>query len=287
MTHAPALEHLRNVPGGAEWLEQLPTLVDECVERWGLELGPAFTECYSAFVAPAGNVVLKVGFPHEESEHEALVLRLWNGDGAIRLVDEDPERHALLVERCKPGTPLIDLDDDAAGDVATALLPRLSKPPPPEIRRLEDVAARWVEELPVLQRSLGRPCEEQPFAMAIAALEELGPTQGELVVGNEDLHAGNVLRSEREPWLVIDPKPIAAERAFSPVAMVRDRKEDVLAGPRPQGRLRRRLDRLSGDLGLDRERVRGWTIAHTVAWGFEKHGFNTAHAEISRLLLDA
>ena len=86
---------------------------------------------------------------------------------------------------------------------------------------------------------------------------------------------------------MIDPKPLAAEREFTPVAMIRDRKEDVLAGPRPLGRLRRRLDRFSAGLGLDRERVRSWTVAHTIAWAFDPSEFHAAHAEVARLLLRA
>ena len=192
----------------------------------------------------------------------------------------------MLLERCEPGTPLIDLDDDAAGDVVAGLLPRLWKTPPSELRLLADVAARWVEELPLEWQRSGRPFDRSILDAAVGALRELGPTQGPLVLANEDLHAGNVLRSTREPWLVIDPKPIAAEREFTPVAMIRDRKEDVLAGPRPLARFRRRLDRLSSDLELDRERMRGWAVAHTVAWGCEKHAA-PAHAETARLLLEA
>ncbi len=237
-------------------------------------------------MAPAGDTVLKIGWPHEESEHEALALRVWNGDGAVRLLDEDPERHAMLLERCEPGAPLLGLGDDEAGDVVSGLLPRLWKAPPPELRLLADVAARWVDELPDLWHSIGRPFDRKILDAAVGALRELGPTQGPLVLANEDLHAGNVLRSTREPWLVIDPKPLAAEREFTPVAMVRDRKEEVLAGPHALRRLRRRLDRFSADLELDRERVRGWTVAHTVAWGCEKQA-TPAHAETARLLLEA
>ena len=70
--------------------------------------------------------------------------------------------------------------------------------------------------------------------------------------------------------------------------MIRDRPEDVLAGPRPLPRLRRRLDRLSSDLSLDRERMRDWTIAHTIAWGFEPDlSYTPGYAEMARLLLDA
>ena len=241
---------------------------------------------YCSFVAPAGDVVLKVGFPHEESEHEAAVLRAWDGQGAVRLVAEDPERHALLLERCDPGTPLLEVDDDDACDVVAGLLPRLwSRPPPHGLRKLADVAARWVQELPELWEQRGRPFERPLLVGATNALEELGPSQGDLVIGNEDLHGANVLRATREPWLVIDPKPIAAEREFGPVAMIRDVKE-LVAGPVPAARVHRRLDRLSSALGLDRARVRGWTAAHTLAWGFKGDGFDAAHADIARLLLD-
>ena len=156
------------------------------------------------------------------------------------------------------------------------------------LRLLADVAARWVEELPELWEHYGRPFERELLDAAVGTLRELGPTQGPLVLANEDLHAGNVLRAQREPWLVIDPKPVAAEREFTPVAMIRDDKEQLLAEPDPLRRLRRRLDRFSADLELDRERVRGWAIAHTIAWGFEKPaGFYAAHADIARLLLEA
>jgi len=80
---------------------------------------------------------------------------------------------------------------------------------------------------------------------------------------NQDLHADNVLAAAREPWLVIDPKPLAGEREFGVAGVVRGRelghgRDAVL----------RRLDRVSAELDLDRERVRRWTIAHTVSWGF-------------------
>lgn len=275
------------MPGGSEWLDRLPQLAVECAEQWGLELGPPFADSNASLVLPASDAVLKINFPDAESEHEPEALRLWDGEGAVRLFEYDEARRALLLERCEPGTTLLELGDDDAGDVVTGLLPRLWVSSPPTLRRLEDVAASWVEELPESWSRAGRPFERHILDAAAAALRELGQTQGPLVVANEDLHAGNVLSSRREPWLLIDPKPLAAEREFTPVAMIRDRKDEVLGGPQPQRRLRRRLDRFSADLELDRERVRGWTVAHTVAWGFDPDGFHAAHAEVARLLLDA
>ena len=67
--------------------------------------------------AEGEQAVLKVQQPHRESEHEAAALELWDGDGAIRLLDSEPEAHMLLLERCVPGTPLSEAGGEAALDV--------------------------------------------------------------------------------------------------------------------------------------------------------------------------
>jgi streptomycin 6-kinase len=94
---------------------------------------------------------------------------------------------------------------------------------------------------------------------------ELAATQGEQVLVHQDLHGENVLAAQREPWLVIDPKPLAAEREFSVAPIVRSfelghSKRDALY----------RLNRLCAELGLDRERARGWTVVQTTAWGGDR-----------------
>ena len=73
------LEPLRDEPGGAAWLDALPTLVDECVERWSLIIGEPFGHGYSSLAMPATlpdgtDSVLKVELPHREAEHEAMAF---------------------------------------------------------------------------------------------------------------------------------------------------------------------------------------------------------------------
>jgi streptomycin 6-kinase len=80
------------------------------------------------------------------------------------------------------------------------------------------------------------------------------------VLINQDLHGDNVLAAQREPWLVIDPKPLAAERELQAAPIVRSPE---LGHSKDQALYR--LDRLA-DLGLDRERMMAWTIVHTIAW---------------------
>jgi streptomycin 6-kinase len=262
------LNELRDYPGGAEWVERLPRLVRECSEQWSLRLGEAYEYGYVSLAAraelPDGTpVVLKVGFPHRESEHEADALTHWDGQGAVRLLAYDRERHALLLERCEPGTSLLELPEEReAYRLAAGVLGRLGRPPAPghSFRELAVDAARWVDVLPERYEQLRRPFERRLLDEAVAAFRELPPNQGELVVCHQDFHRGNVLSAAREPWLAIDPKPVLAEREFDAAALVRD----------GDGDLGWRLDFLSSELALDRERVRRWALAHTLAWGFDE-----------------
>jgi streptomycin 6-kinase len=222
---------------------------------------------------------LKLVYPHRESEHEADALAYWGGDGAVRLLARDDDRWAMLIERCEPGTHLAKIDPDAALDVLINLLPRLWKPAGPPFRPLADEAAWWVSSLSEQWERAGRPFERRLLDAAIDALKSLSPTQGEHVLLHQDLHGDNVLSAEREPWLVIDPKPLAGEREFGLASLVRS-----FEFGHSRRAVRHRLDRLASELGLDRERARGWAIGQTIAWAFGSTYLPT-HAETARWLL--
>ncbi|SCE75430.1 streptomycin 6-kinase [Micromonospora haikouensis] len=289
------LSWLRRTPFGRAWLAALPGRLADCVEQWGLRLtGPPFPYAFASLARPVElpdgtRAVLKLQLPDADSVHEATALACWAGDGAARLLAHDPGRRALLVERCDPGTQLHAVGRDGAPqvtldealDVVAGLLPRLWRPVGTPFTPLAEEAAGWSEQLPVRWERLGRPFERRLLDAALGRLAELVDTQGEQVLVNQDLHAGNILRATREPWLVIDPKPLAGEREFGVVAIVRGQE----LGHSPAA-VRRRLDKLTGELGLDRERVLGWAIGHTLAWSMTDDVVFTEHAEIVRWLLD-
>jgi streptomycin 6-kinase len=201
--------------------------------------------------ADGSPAALKVFWPHHEAEQEADALERWDGDGAVRLLARDDERHALLLERCDPGS-FLSIAHDPVG-VLIELLPRLWKSCK-GFSSLEAEAEQWAEYM------LETP-DHALRDIALGYIRELAPTQGEQVLVNQDLHGENVLAAQREPWLAIDPKPLAGEREFSAASIVRSSelghsKRNVLY----------RLDRLCSELDLDRERAKGWTIAQTIAW---------------------
>ena len=267
-------------------LERVPELVRECVERWELRLGDPYVAGAAGYAArvelrDGTPAVLKLIYPHRESEHEAAALELHDGAGTVRLLAKDWDRHAMLLERCEPGTPISQLGGESALDVIVELLPRLWKRAGKPFRPLAEEAAWWADELPGEWKAAGRPIERELLDAGLGALRELSSSQGEQVLVNQDLHGENILAAQREPWLVIDPKPLIGEREFALAPIVRSFE---LGETRRE--LLRRLDRLSSELGLDRERARWWTVGQTLAWAFDS-SYLPRHVQTARWLVES
>ncbi|MBA3734561.1 MAG: aminoglycoside phosphotransferase [Actinobacteria bacterium] len=267
------------------WLEQAPELVAECAEEWELDLGQPYEPGAAGYAIRADRddgtpAVLKLIYPHRESEHEADALALLGGNGAVRLLARDDARSAMLLERCEPGTALAESGGEAALDVLVELLPKHWVKAGDPFHTLEDEASWWIDYLPEQWEQSGRAIERRLVDAAVDALRSLSTSQGEQVLLNQDLHGDNVLAAGREPWLVIDPKPLVGEREFAVASIVRS--SELGHGKRAA---LYRLDRLTSELGLDRERARGWTIGQAMAWAFED-SYSAEHLDLVRWLLE-
>jgi streptomycin 6-kinase len=104
--------------------------------------------------------------------------------------------------------------------------------------------------------------------------EELLLSEETRLLLHGDLHHENILSAARGPWLAIDPKGVVGEAANDTAALLHN-PAGTLDAPDPRGLLQRRLDVLSGELDLDRARLRAWGIAQAVLsayWGLEDCG---------------
>lgn len=252
-------------PAWAEWLGRLPGIVEELVERWSLTLGPLLgeddTTCsYVAAVTCVDGTpaVLKVGMPHMEGEHEIAALRFWNGDGAVRVLAEDEARGAMLLERCVPGTPLRTLPEPEQDVVIAKLLRRLWKKPPESypFRPLAVMTEAWAQETLESEQAWRDPGLVREGLRLFAELPKSAPEE---VLLATDLHSGNVLRAERELWLVIDPKPFVGDPAYDATQHLLNCLPRVMEDP--FGVIQRFADLLE----VDAERVRLWMFARTAA----------------------
>jgi streptomycin 6-kinase len=249
-----------------DWLARLPQLASECAELWDLELEEPVETAHS-LVVPAGAAVLKLNAPsHYEADHEADALERWAGRGAAQLLARDDSRRAFLIERCRPGTRLWDAGVDEPAVVAELLRGLWREPEEPHpFRLLANEADRWADEVSTRYELGGRPFEPTLLDFTLDVFRSVDREAAFLA--NQDLHGGNVLRAEREPWLLIDPKPLVGERELDGVGLLRN--AILRAGSTSNASIRRWLDLLEG-LGLDRERLRGWGVAHALAWGWDR-----------------
>jgi streptomycin 6-kinase len=278
----------RERAGGGEWLESLPRLAAECAEEWSLRLGEPFPSgnvslTLRATLSDGRGAVLKMRFPEPETALEAEALVHWAGQGAVRLLDADRERNALLLERAEPGTPLWGVEDDGeATRIAAAVARRLWRRPVPDdhpFTVLANEARRWAGQIEADWKELGRPFERRLVEVAATKACELSASQPRLVLCHQDLQGSNVVRAQREPWLAIDPKPIVGEPAFDVASLLRDRRWAISAGV-----VERRLDVLVSELDLERERMCGWGVIHALHWGVGPGKAEPAMVECARLL---
>jgi streptomycin 6-kinase len=342
---------------GAEWVAALPGIVADLLGRWACTPDGAVMHGGVGVVVPVRRdsgeaVVLKVSFPHPGNVHEPDAFAAWDGRGAVRLLERDDARFAMLLERAstvtlaevedgeeavriagllsrrlavpapahlpgragapgthgEPGTPGAagpagpDGPRRAAGPPGTpgpagppgplgtpapsgpasssgpAPLPGPASSPasagPRRLPRLCERAGVWEEQLLKSQTEFPDLLPPRTVAAALATVRELGAAQPELLV-HGDLHARNILRAEREPWLAVDPKGRVGDPAFDGGALLKSRAWDLLGADDLSRATHRVLDVFAESAALDRVRVQRWAQYHAVDaafWG-RRHGF--------------
>ena len=193
-----------------------------------------------------------------EGADELLGLRFWNGDPTVHVLEADGDANAMLLEACEPGDSLRGLDEREQDVVIARLLRRLWRRPdsPVGFRPLAAQMAYWATE--TIAAALQWP-DAGLVEQGLRLFEELSRESSDDVLLATDLHAGNVLRAQREPWLVIDPKPFVGDRAYDATQHLLNCPSRLRADP--IGTIRRLGDLLE----IDDTRIRLWMLARTVA----------------------
>ncbi len=268
----------RKTPERAAWLKRLPDVLVSLERRWALSLGVPFggEKVSCSWVAPAAradgtSAVLKLGMPHMEGEHELHGLRFWKGDPTVRLLEADEELCAMLLERCVPGTALRALPESDQDMEIARLLRRLWRSPssPHPFRSLSTLMEYWTNET---LADASKWSDAGLVREGLQLFQELPQTAPSEMLLATDLHAGNVLRAEREPWLVIDPKPFVGDPAYDATQHLFNCRARLRADPEGT------ISRFAVLLGVDQERVRLWTFARAAAeprdnWNDDKAAF--------------
>ena len=263
---------------GQDWadrLDRLPRLTRDLLGEWDLRVDGTSAYGNCALVVPVltkdgQRAVLKVQFPHWEAETEHLALRAWAGNGAVQLLRADPRRFALLLERLE-SRDLTTIDALGACEIVGGTYKRLHVPAGPQYRTLSGELKRWLERFRQLPASA--PVPHRYVEQAISLSEDFvadPATDGKLI--HTDLHYENMLTAEREPWLVIDPKPLSGDPHFEVAPLIWNRWDEVVASGDLRWAVRQRFYTAIDAAGLDEDRSRDWVIVRqmlNVLWTLE------------------
>lgn len=264
---------------GRAWLKTLPALVDSSSSKWNLRdihTGPNLSYNFVAFARRADQeVVLKIGVLNRELQSEVAALRIFDGQGAARLLEADATNGCFLLERLRPGEMLSTLsDDERATHIAAEVMRKLWRPAPSgeALIQLSDwfqgfgkLRARFEGGTGPLEKGLVERAEravDQFFA------EAYSPT---LIHG--DLHHFNILSSD-DTWLAIDPKGVVGPAGYEVGPFLINPWDSLLKQSNPRQITERRLAILSEHLNLERARLLEWGLAHAVLsawWNIEGH----------------
>lgn len=265
---------------GREWLEKLPGLISYCTERWSLKLGQPFANLSYNLVLPAVGsdgveLVLKLGVPCPELLNEAAALDLFQGIGAVRLLDHDAPRGILLMERVVPGTPIYETQSDLeATRTAASLMRKLWRPPSPN-HRLPTLAV-WFQAFSRLRDKFGGrtgPFPTKLIDKAERTFAELNASTVGNVILHGDLHHANILLSAQRGWLAIDPKGICGDPGYEVGSFMLNQLPAGASESAMVKTLAQRLSVFSAELSISRERLARWSFCHAVLsalWDWEE-----------------
>ncbi|MFD6443579.1 aminoglycoside phosphotransferase family protein [Promicromonospora sp. NPDC060204] len=258
------------ITGGNEsWLDELPGMVNSLAQEWSLTIGSSLAGGHVALVVEATLVdgtpaVLKIGVPGRDIGPEATLLSLADGEGCAKLLSEDVDRQALLLERL--GAPMYDIVADPVSrhsllcDVAV----RLWRPIGPEIDLPTgaNLAEQYAHRLPGLWEQADRPCSPATVADALECMNRrrLAHDDQSAVLVHGDIHELNALQASDGSYKLIDPAGLRAEPACDLGTIVR-------CNPDLGDDLRARTERLASRTGVDATAIWEWGTTHRVFSG--------------------
>lgn len=242
-------------------------------ERWGVLLQQPYADVYP------GNLVYRCVLPDDtpavikseparaqDDEFPSGIGALlhYGGRGMVRVLNVARAERVILMELVVPGATLWEAPMPQALEAIAAVMAELRKAPP-DPNSFPSIAA-YHRAWPNHRRLYGGagPIDADLFELGERLFLELCGTSVAAVVLHGDLHYGNVLSSDRQGWLAIDPKGVSGEPCYDAGALFRNRVDELFEASDPVQAMRRRLEMVAELTGFDRERIRLWALAQAV-----------------------
>lgn len=268
---------------GRQWLAGLPGMIKTYETKWSIKVFSPFPLSYN-YVAPAETsegkaVVLKISFPdNHEFAPEVRALQLFPQEACIRVIQEDLQNGAVLLEQAIPGTRFRAVaSDEEQVAIAAQVVSRLHRPIAPEHAGKFPTIAKWAQAFERYRKTYasgGGFVPKRVLDSGDGIFREFFEEKRPQILLHGDLHTDNILLSGRG-WVVIDPKGVVGESEFELGAFLRNPIYDFPEGTDYKKAETRRIVQFADALRFDRQRIKNWAFASSVIsllWLLEDEG---------------
>lgn len=240
---------------GEKWLAGLDGQVKHYSEKWNLSIDGAVPNLSYNYVTKAKDangtpVILKLGVPNWDYANEVRAVRAYNGDAFVKLIAEDAENGAMLLEQLVPGHNLSSIEDEEEVTKEYIAVWKKIRRPIPEGGKFPSIMdwATGLDRYKAMFPDGGEPIPFEAADTAMAFFKELAEL-GEEQLLHGDLHHENILYSEGRGWVAIDPKGVTGHPYFDIISFL---VNYVNEKPDPKGLLRQRIDLICAEVSMDR-----------------------------------
>jgi streptomycin 6-kinase len=205
-------------------------------------------------------VVLKILLANT---HEPEALRLFNGNGCVRLLDYDSEAKCLLLEYVKPGISLKTLfpdDDHTAIEITAQLIKKIHA----KNLLTKAIGFNAIEQwLGLLHNFKSKKISSDLSKKAQQLSEKLLDLKQELYLLHGDLHHENILKSDNT-WIAIDPKGVVGPLEYEVGRFIMNPIPHLLQQSNAKEIIKNRIDKFSKFFDFDKQRLVDWVFVQAV-----------------------
>ncbi|MFP7297108.1 aminoglycoside phosphotransferase family protein [Neobacillus niacini] len=260
---------------GKTWLQSLESTVQTFLEKWELTSeGPVANLSYNYVIKVRDTqgtpLILKLGVPNFDTSNEMVTIEAYDGEGCARILKADPKNGVMLMERLVPGIMLSEETDERIVLENFIKVWKAIRRPLPNGGSTPSLI-HWFEGLKRYRETGNIQISMEHVQLAEKFFQEIIQTSVGPELLHGDLHHENILYSEQKGWMAIDPKGVAGDSYFDVVSFLVNQLDSKVD---PKSTLKLRVDTISQQLGLDKERLLKASIALGTlyaAWGIEDH----------------
>ncbi|MBT4962700.1 MAG: phosphotransferase [Francisellaceae bacterium] len=249
---------------GKKWINDLPNTILQLESIWNLKILAPFQELSCNFVAPTNaHSIVKIGVDTDEVSSEVKALEKYNGQGCCKLLSNNTQYNAMLLEQLEPKllSNFESSDPEFTTKTCCDVIRDLYQPTDSSNIEFKNISS-WLERLEIVSNN---SCiSNRLIDKASSIKNDLLKSTSEMVILHADLHHNNIMQDLSGNWRAIDPKGMIGDPVYEIGAFMRNPIPEIFTDNHLKQKLYNRVSIFNEFLGYDTDRILAWSFVQTV-----------------------